>query len=99
MPDIHPLSATDLNWNELDQTLDEQGYAKLPRLISEEACSRLIVGYEDASLYRKRSICSDTDLASENTSITTRRFRRCFSSFGNSCTPGWPERQTVGRSS
>lgn len=53
MPDIHPLSATDLNWNELDQTLDEQGYAKLPRLISEEACSRLIVGYEDASLYRK----------------------------------------------
>lgn len=53
MPNIHTLSATDLNWNELDQTLDEQGYAKLPRLISEEACSRLIAGYEDASLYRK----------------------------------------------
>lgn len=43
----------DLNWNELHQMLDKQGYAKLPSLLNADLCTSLIKGYEDESLYRK----------------------------------------------
>ncbi|WP_028546462.1 2OG-Fe(II) oxygenase [Paenibacillus taiwanensis] len=53
MSDSHITSLADLNWAELHQTLDEQGYAKLPRLLSAPACTNLIAGYTDETLYRK----------------------------------------------
>ncbi|MFB8376939.1 2OG-Fe(II) oxygenase [Paenibacillus taichungensis] len=53
MTDQCITSLGDLNWTELHSTLDEQGYAKLPRILSVNACESLIEGYEDESLYRK----------------------------------------------
>ncbi|RXZ77650.1 prolyl 4-hydroxylase subunit alpha [Paenibacillaceae bacterium] len=53
MSDQRITSLTELNWAELHKTLDEQGYAKLPRLLSEDACESLIEDYKDETLYRK----------------------------------------------
>jgi len=47
------LSLAELDWASLQRTLDEEGYAKLPRLIELDACEQLIAGYQDDSLYRK----------------------------------------------
>ncbi|ANY69032.1 prolyl 4-hydroxylase subunit alpha [Paenibacillus sp. BIHB 4019] len=42
-----------LDWEALQQSLDEYGYAKLPRLLSPAACMSFISSYEDEALYRK----------------------------------------------
>lgn len=53
MSDQHIASLAELNWTELHQMLDKQGYAKLPPFLNAESCACLIKGYEDDSLYRK----------------------------------------------
>ncbi|MDK8180084.1 2OG-Fe(II) oxygenase [Paenibacillus sp. UMB4589-SE434] len=53
MSDQRIPSLVNLNWSELHQTLDEQGYAKLPCLLNSDVCESLMEGYEDESLYRK----------------------------------------------
>lgn len=53
MSDQHIVSLAKLNWADLHQMLDTQGYAKLPSLLNAESCACLIQDYEDESLYRK----------------------------------------------
>ncbi|GIP23840.1 prolyl 4-hydroxylase [Paenibacillus sp. J22TS3] len=41
-----------LDWNKLQGSLDEQGYAKLPALLDEEGCDVIIRTYEQDELFR-----------------------------------------------
>ncbi|MFC5406307.1 2OG-Fe(II) oxygenase [Cohnella soli] len=41
-----------LDWQALHQSLDEHGYARLPRLIAPDVCTLLMEGYDDEALYR-----------------------------------------------
>jgi hypothetical protein len=43
-----------LDWNTIHQTLDEQGYAKLPSLLSGDQCKAIIDMYDEDSYYRSR---------------------------------------------
>nr|WP_028563423.1 2OG-Fe(II) oxygenase [Paenibacillus pinihumi] len=44
---------TGLNWSELHRTLDKQGFAKLPRLLSADTCRKLVQEYDNEDIYRK----------------------------------------------
>ncbi|MGG4144034.1 2OG-Fe(II) oxygenase [Paenibacillus algorifonticola] len=46
-------SIGELDWEALQQSLDELGYAKLPRLLSSAACTSFISSYGDEALFRK----------------------------------------------
>jgi hypothetical protein len=48
---VEKLAATD--WSSLYAEMNERGYALIPKLISDAACSGLIGGYHDEGLYRK----------------------------------------------
>ena len=41
-----------LDWSRLQQTLDEQGYAKIPVLLDEDECNQVIKTYEQESFFR-----------------------------------------------
>ncbi|MGG3640942.1 2OG-Fe(II) oxygenase [Bacillus gobiensis] len=45
-------SIKSIEWESIHQTLDEQGFAKLPALLSKEQCEEVINRYDDDSLYR-----------------------------------------------
>ncbi|ALC81257.1 MULTISPECIES: 2OG-Fe(II) oxygenase [Bacillus] len=45
-------SIKSIEWESTHQTLDEQGFAKLPALLSREQCEEVINRYDDDSLYR-----------------------------------------------
>ncbi|WP_214629624.1 2OG-Fe(II) oxygenase [Paenibacillus agaridevorans] len=47
------IELIELNWLELHQTLDEQGFAKLPCLLSPDTCRQLVEDYDQNELYRK----------------------------------------------
>lgn len=53
MSDQRVTPIAGLNWADLQRRLDEDGFAKLPRILQEDECKRLIAGYGDESLYRK----------------------------------------------
>jgi hypothetical protein len=53
MPNQLETLLTKLDWEQLQHSLDENGYAKLPRLLDSGACTTLINGYDDEQLYRK----------------------------------------------
>ncbi|MFD0698944.1 2OG-Fe(II) oxygenase [Paenibacillus sp. GCM10027628] len=46
------LSAAKVDWNFIQQSLDEHGYAKLPNLLSKTECQQIISTYEDESHFR-----------------------------------------------
>ncbi|GIP31688.1 2OG-Fe(II) oxygenase [Paenibacillus sp. J2TS4] len=52
MPDQLTTPVTELDWETLQQSLDEHGYAKLPRLLSPAACTTLMDTYEVQSHFR-----------------------------------------------
>jgi uncharacterized protein len=41
-----------LDWNSLQQTLDEQGYAPIPPLLDKDQCSQIINTYEEEAYFR-----------------------------------------------
>jgi hypothetical protein len=41
-----------LNWSQHADSLNEKGYAILPKILSDEACNQLTASYDDANLYR-----------------------------------------------
>ncbi|MBM7583496.1 hypothetical protein JOC86_000033 [Bacillus pakistanensis] len=43
-----------LDWNSIHQTLDEQGFVKLPALLDSEQCQFLMDMYDEESYYRSR---------------------------------------------
>ncbi|MBP3952246.1 2OG-Fe(II) oxygenase [Bacillus suaedae] len=53
---ISPINneISNLNWSEIHQTLDNDGFAKLPVLLSEEQCKELIATYDIESNFRSR---------------------------------------------
>lgn len=53
MSNLLASSINELDWTTLQQSLDEHGYAKLPRLLSPEACRSFISSYDDEAPYRK----------------------------------------------
>lgn len=42
----------DLNWSELQQSLDGQGYATIPSLLNQTECTEIISTYEEEELFR-----------------------------------------------
>lgn len=42
----------DLNWNSVQQTLDEQGYAPIPVLLNQDECNEIMNTYEQQALFR-----------------------------------------------
>jgi len=52
MPDRLATNLAACDWDTLQQRLDEQGFAKLPRLLDPEQCDELIRGYEEPALFR-----------------------------------------------
>jgi uncharacterized protein len=42
----------DLDWNGLQETLDEQGYAPVPVLLSKNECIEIINTYEQEAYFR-----------------------------------------------
>jgi len=43
-----------LDWPSIHRSLDEHGYSTLPAVLTPAECGRLIAGYDEPSLYRKR---------------------------------------------
>ncbi|MDU0200421.1 2OG-Fe(II) oxygenase [Paenibacillus sp. MAH-36] len=52
MPENLLLSVENLDWNFIQQMLDENGYAKLPSLLQKSECRELIDTYAEESLFR-----------------------------------------------
>lgn len=52
MPESPKLSVVNMDWNFIQQSLDEHGYAKLPSLLSKTACQEIISTYEEEDLFR-----------------------------------------------
>lgn len=47
-----------VDWSELGEAMDRDGYAVLPALVEPEECGQLIRAYEDESLFRSRVVMS-----------------------------------------
>lgn len=41
-----------LNWNSIQQTLDEQGYAPIPALLDKDQCRAIMDTYEEEAHFR-----------------------------------------------
>lgn len=52
MPERLATKMAAWDWDTLQQTLDEQGFAKIPSLLDQEQCADLIRGYEEPALFR-----------------------------------------------
>ncbi|GGI45049.1 prolyl 4-hydroxylase [Paenibacillus marchantiophytorum] len=52
MPKQLQQSLENLNWHSIQQSLDEQGYAKLPGLLNKQDCEDVISGYEEEDCFR-----------------------------------------------
>jgi hypothetical protein len=52
MPDRLIARVADLEWNSLQQSLDEYGYVKLPPLLTITECKQIIDTYEEKDLFR-----------------------------------------------
>ncbi|MEC0229801.1 2OG-Fe(II) oxygenase [Paenibacillus alba] len=52
MREIPAISIADVDWNVIQQSLDEYGYAKLPKLLSITDCHDIISTYADESHFR-----------------------------------------------
>ena len=48
---IQKIENTD--WQEITETMHQNGYAIIPGLLSDEQCEILKAGYDNATLYRK----------------------------------------------
>ena len=42
-----------INWQSISESLNEKGYAIIPKILSEEQCTELIQDYDNENLYRK----------------------------------------------
>ncbi|SMG67148.1 conserved hypothetical protein, partial [methanotrophic bacterial endosymbiont of Bathymodiolus sp.] len=52
MPENLSQGLADLDWNFIQQSLDEHGYAKLPGLLSNTECKEIISTYEEEIRFR-----------------------------------------------
>ncbi|MEI7028032.1 2OG-Fe(II) oxygenase [Paenibacillus sp. y28] len=52
MPERLAARIAGMDWDSLQASLDEHGYAKLPALLHEAECSELIASYEDEETFR-----------------------------------------------
>ncbi|UKS29330.1 2OG-Fe(II) oxygenase [Paenibacillus sp. HWE-109] len=52
MPKQLQTSLENLNWPSIQQSLDEQGYVKLPALLNKQDCEDVISGYEEEDYFR-----------------------------------------------
>jgi len=52
MPESLSLSVDKLDWNFIQQMLEEHGYAKLPNLLNKTECQEIISTYEEEGLFR-----------------------------------------------
>lgn len=52
MPERLAAKIAAWDWDTLQQTLDEQGFAKVPSLLDQEQCAELIRAYEEPALFR-----------------------------------------------